>query len=194
MALPTKLNLKIYQGSTFQQTIRWESPSLSYKTITGITKAAPCVITSALHGIPAGWRFKVRNVAGMKEINTDDYLTASDTDTNTITVSGLNTLGYTAYTSGGVLEFNTPEDLSGCSARMQIRAKLTSDVIIDELTSQNNEIIIDNIAKTIVINIDAVTTAAYTFSTAVYSLEIVKGLVVTPLVFGSITLNKEITR
>ena len=194
MAVPSKLNLKIYQGSTFQQILRWESSSLTYANITGITKAAPCVITSPIHGMPTGWRFKVRNVVGMKEINTDEYLTASETDTNTITINALNSLGYTAYTSGGIVEYNTPEDISGTTARMQIRSKLTSTTTIDELTSENSKIIIDNVNKTIMINIDATTTAAYTFTTAVYSLELVKGLVVTPLVFGNITLNNEITR
>lgn len=195
MALPVKLNLKLYQGSTFIQVLRWESAELAYAEISNISKAAPAVITtSAAHTIPVGWRFKVSNVVGMKEINTDNYLSASDVDSTTITLNELNSVGYSTYTSGGIIQYNVPESLAGCTASMQIRQKLTSTETIDELTSAAGDIVLDNVNKNIVITIPAAVTAAYTFSSAVYSLEITNGVVVTPLIYGNITLNREITR
>ena len=131
----------------------------------------------------------------MTQINSSDiYQIVTAADTNTVTLNAVNSLGYTAYTSGGVLEYNQPVSLSGVTARMQIRDKVTSTTYIDELTTENGKIVIDDALKTITILLSAAVTAAYTFTTAVYSLETISGTVVTPLIYGSITLDKEITR
>ncbi len=195
MAAPVKLNFKIYQGSTFKESLRWETSTKVYKAITGITKAAPIVITAAGHGVPVGWRIKVTNVSGMKEINSSDtYHTVTSTTTDTITLNAVNSLAYTDYTSGGVVEYNEPRSLTGVTARMQIREKLASTTVIDELTTENGGIVIDTVNKTITIVISATDTAAYTFSTAVYSMELIDGTEVIPFIYGNITLDKEITR
>lgn len=195
MASPTKLNFKMYQGSTFKEVIRWESATKVYKTITGITKAAPVVITSAAHGIPVGWRTLITNVAGMTAINdSSNYYQVTDTTSSTVTINSLNTLGFADYTSGGVLQYNEPMDLTGMTARMQLRSSLTSTTIIDTYTTELGTIAIDNVLKTITINVPAATTAAYTFSTAVYGLELVQGSIVYQIITGNISLTQEITR
>lgn len=195
MTAPTKLNFKMYQGSTFKEVIRWESSTKAYKTITGITKAAPCVITAVAHGIPVGWRTKVTNVVGMTAINSaDTYNQVTATTTDTVTINEVNSLGYAAYVSGGVLEYNVPMDLTGMTARMQIRSTLTSSTIIDTYTTELGTIAIDNTLKTITINVPATTTAGYTFSTGVYSLELVSGSTVYQIITGNISLVAEITR
>jgi len=195
MVAPVKLNLKIYQGSTFQEVLRWESSTKVYKAITGITKAAPIVITATSHGCPVGWRVKVTNVVGMKEINSaDTYNIVTSADTNTLTLNAINAIGYTDYTSGGVVEYNQPVSLAGTTARMQIREKITSDTTIDELTTENGKILVDDSLKTITILLSAAVTSAYTFTSAVYSMELISGGVVTPFIYGTISLEKEITR
>lgn len=193
MVAPTKLNLKVYQGSTFTQVLRWESYTKIYKPITGITQAAPVVITAIAHGITVGWRAKVSNVIGMKEINSSEYYIVTDTTTDTVTINDTNAVGYTAYTSGGILEYNEPESLAGCTARMQIRAKVGSEIVLLELTTENGMININDTNKTITVSIPAATTETLTFKAAVY-MEIVKGSVVTPFIYGNITLDTEITR
>lgn len=196
MAAPAKLNFKIYQGSTFSEVLRWESSTKAYALVTGITKSAPVVITAPTHGIPVGWRTKITNVLGMKEINSsENYHVVTASATNTITINSVNSLGYTDYTSGGVLEYNMPVDLAGFTARMQIRDKLDSDTFIIELTTENSGIAINNTDKTITLNITATNTALFTFNTAVYSLELVSsGGIVTPFANGTLTLVKEVTR
>jgi len=78
---------------------------------------------------------------------------------------------------------------------MQIRSKIDDATVIQELTTSNGAIVINNTNKTITLNITAEVTAAYTFSTAVYSLEMVSsGGQVTPFCNGTITLVKEVTR
>ena len=69
---PSKLNLKIFQGSTFTEVLRWESSTKVYAPISGITRTAPVVVLSNYHGIPLNWRVKVSGVLGMKEINSGD--------------------------------------------------------------------------------------------------------------------------
>lgn len=194
MQAPTKVKLKIYQGSTFKEVIRWESSTKAYATITGITKAAPAVISATGHGVPVGWRFLVSDVVGMKDINSSEYYTAVATTTDTITTD-VNSSSYSAYTSGGIVSYNVPNNLAGITAKMQIRPSLTSDIILLELTDTNGKIQINNTDKTITLVIGATETAALSFSTAVYSLELTTALGdVVQLINGSISLEKEITR
>lgn len=193
---PVKLNFKIYQGSTFKQTLRWESSTKAYATISGITKAAPVVITSTGHDIPVGWRVKITNVVGMKEINSDSqYHTVTQVTSDTVTINNLNTLSYTAYTSGGVLEYNTPVSLAGYTAKMQIREDVDSATVIHELTTQNGGIVFDNTAKTISIVIPDTITTDFDFTQAVYSLEMSSEATGTfEFANGSVSLFKEVTR
>lgn len=192
---PSKINFKLYQGSTFSEVLRWESSKKIYKTITGISNAAPCIVTSTGHGIPNGWRVKITNVVGMTEINsTEEYNLATVVDANSIELNAINSVGYKTYTSGGILEYNQPIDLTGYTARMQIRLKVEDTEFIHEMTTENGGIVIDTALCTLTLVIPAATTALFTFATAVYSLELVSGAVVTPFVNGTITMYKEVTR
>lgn len=195
MTAPVKLNYKLYQGSTFREVVRWESATKVYVPISQITKTAPMVVTAPNHGAPALWRVKITGATGMKEANTLDYITNSATDTNTLTFNQINAINYNTYISGGVLEYNQPVDLTGYTARMQIREKLTSDVVLQELTTTNGKIVLNNTTKTIQFLLTAVETAALNFNTAVYSLELASsGGEVTQLLTGTLTLVKEVTR
>lgn len=191
---PVKLNLKVYQGSTFRQTLRWESSTKVYVPIAEITKSAPVVVIAPAHGIPLGWRVRVTNVGGMKEINSSDYYTVTDTRSDTVTFNQINSLGFSTYTTGGVLEYNQPVDLANYTARMQIREKITSDTVIYNLTTENGGIVFDNLLKTITLFIPDNVTAGFDFTSAVYGLELEKDGETTPFATGNITLQREVTR
>lgn len=195
MAAPIKLNLKVYQGSTFTQVLRWESATKVYVPITDIIKSAPVVITAVNHNIPVGWRARVTNAGGMKEINLIDYQTVTNTTADTVTFNQVNSLGFTAYTSGGVLEYNQPVSLLGYTARMQIREKLGSTTVLHELTTQNSGIIFDNVYKTITLSIPDEITTTLAFTTGVYTLEFINtGGEVRNFAKGSVSLDREVTR
>ena len=196
MSSPIKVNYKVYQGSTFKEMFRWESSTKVYVPITAIPKAAPTVLTAENHGLKAGWRFRVTNVSGMKEVNStsENYYIASEVTEDTVTINGLNSLGFGNYTTGGVVEYNQPVDITGYSAKMQIRERIDSDTAIDTLTTENGGIVIDATNHTITINIPASRTAEYSFKTAVYSLELSRNGEVYPFLSGTLTLNKEVTR
>lgn len=76
-------------------------------TITGITQANPGVVTAAAHGFENGDVVVIEDVVGMTEVN-DLHFTVANKATNTFelktqaaTPVNVNTLGYTAYVSGG---------------------------------------------------------------------------------------------
>lgn len=191
---PAKVNFKIYQGSTFAEVFRWESALVTYLPITAITKTAPVVVTCTGTLPPVGWRAKITGVVGMKEINSDEYRLVTSTSGNTVTFNSINASGYNTYTSGGILEYNTPLDLAGYTGRLQIRPQTSSSTVILELTTQNGGIIIDNTLKTIGVNITATQTQALNFTSAVYSMELVKGTEVITFINGSVSLVTEVTR
>lgn len=193
---PIKINYKIYQGSTFQEMYRWESSTKVYVPITSVPKAAPTVLTAANHGLKSGWRFRVVGAGGMKELNStaDGFYLASDVTTDTVTINSVNSLGFTPYTNGGVIEYNEPVDITGYSARMQIREDTDSAVVIDTITTDNGMIVIDQTDFSIRVQIPASHTQAYTFDTAVYSLELVRNDVVLPFLVGNLILQREVTR
>ena len=195
---PAKINYKIYQGSTFKEVYRWESQTKQYANITAITKAAPCVITAPAHTIPQGWRVRVTGVSGMKEINMvaeDSYYIATSVATNQVTLNQINSSNYTTYTSGGVLEWNYPISLVGYTAKMQLRETVDSPTVILELTHLNGGIILDTTNYTITVTMTSTQTAAFSFPTAVYSLELTDSSGnVTTFIQGNLTLIAEVTR
>jgi hypothetical protein len=113
---------------------------------------------------------------------------------NKITINQVNSLNFTAYTSGGVVEYGEPVNLANYSARMQIRETVDSPTVIYEATSQSGQIVLDNTSKTITITLLANATSQFNFTTAVYSLELFNGNNVVPFLVGNLTLVPEVTR
>ena len=70
------------------------------KSITAITQANPAVATSASHGFSNGDRVFISSVSGMTQVNNIEFTVANVT-ANTFELSGIDSTGYDAYTSGG---------------------------------------------------------------------------------------------
>jgi hypothetical protein len=191
MASPVKLNFQIYQGGTFKQILRWESGTKTYAPITNITKSAPVAITAPLHDIPPGWRVKVLNAGGMKEINSaDTYHQATVVTDNLIELNSVVSLNYSTYTSGGVLEYNLPINLSGYTGKLTLADSVNSTTPLYETSTLTGGVVLDNVAHTITINIPASATKDFTFSKAVYDLSLQRGTEITPFATGLIFLTK----
>ncbi len=189
MITPQKINLKIYKGTTFRETFRWESDTKVYASITGITKAAPTVITAPGHTVVVGWRAKLSNILGMTELNSDAFYTVSETTSTTITINDLNSTSYKDYVSSGVITYNKSMNLVGATARLIAKIKQTDTVNVIELTTENGGIAIDPTLNTITINIDAEDTLDLDFSSVGYDLEIILSTGdILPMITGTITL------
>jgi hypothetical protein len=88
-----------------------------------------------------------------------------------------------------------PINLTGYTARMQIRLKRTSSGFLHELTTENGGITLGGAAGTIILLITSGDTTAFTFTSAVYDLELIDGsAVVTRLLQGSVALSTEATK
>lgn len=91
----------------------------------------------------------------------------------------------------------TPVDLSGYTARMQIREFKDSADTIADLTTENGGITLGGALGTITLSISATDTEDLAFPTSltgVYDLELVSGATVTRLVEGNVYFNLEVTR
>jgi hypothetical protein len=85
-------------------------------------------------------------------------------------------------------------DLTGYTARMQIRTEVGSPNILISLTTENGRITITPLTGLIDLQISATDTAALAFEVAAYDLELVSAGVVTRLVQGKVKLSPEVTR
>ena len=70
------------------------------KAITAISQANPAVVTSTDHGLNDGDIIYIVDVSGMTEVNNLSFTVANST-TNTFELQGIDSTGYTAYSTGG---------------------------------------------------------------------------------------------
>jgi len=88
-----------------------------------------------------------------------------------------------------------PVDLTGCTARMQVRQKVESTDVLLSLTTENGGIILGGTAGTVTIYLSATATAALTWKSGVYDLEIEFGTGdVRRLLAGAVVVSPEVTR
>ena len=198
-----KLNLSIRQGETFQRIIRWERPPFIYKAITAITQAAPALITAPVHGLKNGWRVAVVSVNGMDEINAlhtpprdNEFHQATVLDPDTLTINDINSSTFTPYTNGGYLQFYTPVDISGFSAKMEIKDVVGGTILMTLSTGVDARIVLDPANYTITLTLAAADTdsSVLTWLKGVYDLEMTSPTgAVTTLFSGSVSVVQEVT-
>lgn len=87
----------------------------------------------------------------------------------------------------------TAVDLTGYTARMQVREDFTSSTAVLSLTNGSG-ITLGGTAGTILLATSAGTTAALAAGDYVYDLELVNSNIVTRLVQGKFTVDPEVTR
>lgn len=197
---PIQKSLTILQGKTYELPIHWEVEPIVYKAITGITQTAPAVVTCVGNGVPDGWRVAIVSCKGMTQINAknsppkdSDYVIAKVLTSDSLELNTVNASEFKAYSSGGYVQYNTPQDLTGYIARMDIKDKVGGTVLMS-LTTENLRILLNNTTKTIKLDIDATDTAAITWKKGVYDLELESPSgVVTALMFGTVTVTNEVT-
>lgn len=88
-----------------------------------------------------------------------------------------------------------PVDLTGYTARMQIREEVTSADVLATLTTENGGITLGGAAGTIVLYLSPVATAAFDWESGVYDIEMIApNTDVIRLVEGGIVVSPEVTR
>lgn len=93
------------------------------------------------------------------------------------------------------IDNGTAVNLTGYSARMQVRSTMEAATFLIELTNANGRIALGGVAGTIVLSIAAADTTAITAGRGVYDLELVSGSgVVTRLLQGVANITRNVTR
>lgn len=188
---PAKLDLHIVQGSTLRDTLRLMQPRYEYRPITAIG-GSPLRLTVD-HGLAGNWLAWVEGVSGLQGVNRSTRerphrVTVVDADTleiNALSAFGLNP-------SGGQLIYKPPVDLTGAAARMQIRAQLGGQVLL-ELATDNGGLAITG-PGTITRTLSATQTAALAWTDAVYDLEVqYPDGTVQRYLQGAVTVSREVT-
>lgn len=85
-------------------------------------------------------------------------------------------------------------NLTGNTARMQIRSTIDAGSTLTTLTTENGGLTIGGTAGTILITISATDTAAFAAATYWYDLEIINGSTVERLLQGRFEVDPEVTR
>ncbi len=86
-------------------------------------------------------------------------------------------------------------DLTGCTARMQVRAEVESETVLLSLTTENDGITLGGSAGTIDLYVADEDTAAIDWDSGVFDLEIEHPSgEVTRLAEGSVSVSPEVTR
>lgn len=95
----------------------------------------------------------------------------------------------------GPLPAQTPIDLTGCTARMQVRPEVESPTVLLELTTANGGITLGGVAGTIELFVSDDASTLFTWTAGVWDLEIeFPGGDVRRLAQGSISVSPEVTR
>lgn len=88
-----------------------------------------------------------------------------------------------------------PVNLTGCTARMQVRATIDATAVLLELTSALGGILLGGVNGEITLFMNDTDTAAIDWFTGVYDLELTHSNGhVRRLMFGPVTVSKEVTR
>jgi hypothetical protein len=88
----------------------------------------------------------------------------------------------------------TAIDLTGYTARMQLRRRVDDSVVVVDLTTENSGIALGGASGTIDVTISATVTSAMVSTEGVYDLELISGSVVDRIIKGTYTVDREVTR
>jgi|SRR6266850_1649274 len=197
----SNFDFTIQQRATFNPVLKYSQPQFVVKPITGITKSGQAVVTAPTHGLAVDWPVWIVNVLGMTQINhqSSDLQVAGRAyfgyfvDVNTLRLN-VDASRFQPYASGGELLYHPPVDLTGFTAKMDIRQAIADATPLISLTTTNGRITLGGVNGTVTLFIAAVDTALLTFTSAVYDLDLVSATgVVTRLLSGNVLLSKGVT-
>lgn len=198
MSCGVEVPLRIIPGKTFTKVFRWGQTRKIYKPILAATQAAPCVLHVIGHGLKEGWAYQIAGARGMPEINATakNYRRAVVVDVDHVEINELDAHELGAYVaSSGMLSYNEPVDLTGYTARMQIRRSAKAETFVVELTTANSRIVIDPVECILTLTLPADVTEDLLEMEAVYDLEVIApDTTVRLLAYGPVSIKTEVTR
>lgn len=201
-----KLDLNLEQGKTLEAAFGWSQGKYVWKAISGVGQGAPLQLTAVGHDLVDGWPYWISDLKEPACLNNvkngcegeadelgDAYL-AEVVDADTLAVNHLNGARFKPYTVGGVIRYFAREDISGYTARMQIRRTEHDDTVLFEASSTGSDplIAVDEDAATFYLTLPATALEGASFTSGVYEIEITSpdGRV-SRLAYGSVCLSRD---
>jgi len=190
---PARLDLRINQGATLRKPLLMMQPVYQYKPITAIQATAPLLLTVTDHDLLGDWPIWIEGVTGWGELSRDKtrqpFHLAKVINPNTLELNAFNGTGRSA--TGGMVVYQPPVDLTGCTARMFIRD--ASGALLLELTTENDRLVIAAPGR-LIITLTAEETAAITWTQGRYDLELtMSNGDVTRWAEGDVVVSLEVT-
>lgn len=190
---PARLDLRINQGATLRKPLLMMQPVYQYKPITVIQATAPLLLTVTDHDLIGDWPIWIEGVTGWGELSRDKtrqpFHLAKVINPNTLELNAFNGTGRNA--TGGMVVYQPPVDLTGCTARMFIRD--ASGELLLELTTENDRLVIAAPGR-LIITLTAAETAAITWTQGRYDLELtMSNGDVTRWAEGDVVVSREVT-
>lgn len=154
-----KLSIEVRKGATVVIPLRLESGTLVFKQITAMSQSAPLEVTVPSHGLPPVWRVGFQNTpwddlnSPWDDLSSSAMRLVSAKDGSTIVVDGLNSSGFTPYTSGGQIVYYSPIDLSiYASARMDVKTR-PGGALLASYSTADGQLYLDNTNKAVVLRL-----------------------------------------
>lgn len=199
------VDITIVKGKTFEFAYRYAEDELVYMPIEAIISLAPVRLTMTAHNIPDGWPIQISCVKNPEELNSDPdgdepYYFAKFVDINTIELNTVNATCWKAYTSGGLVVFRKPVDLTGYAARMWIKNRVGGDVLLkldsDPATTPDGTIHIDTALSAFIPKLSAEATQLLEWTKGVYDFEAITptGEVYAIAAVSAVTVSDEVTQ
>lgn len=176
--LPVQQDIVIIQGADWQPVMQWLSENMTHKLISGVTIGLPTLLTVTAHGLTGTAQIPVwiTNVVGPRALNTEDYRCveprwATVVDADTLAID-FDSGALQAYRSGGVLTYRAAVNLTGWTARQEIRESIDADTVMNSLTTENGGITL-GADGTITRHMTAAQSTALGAMQGVYNLELI---------------------
>lgn len=176
------VDLSIVQGKTFEFVYRYADAELVYLPIVSMPSVMPVRLRVMEHGVPDGWPIRIEGAKSPFELNSsaedcDSYYFATYVDPDTIELNSVGASGWKPYGGGASIVFNKPYDMTGHSARMQIRDRVGGQVLLslssDPLAVRDGDIEVSNALSALIVKILPVKTASLVWRSGVYDLELI---------------------
>lgn len=166
---PACLDLPVTKGATLRKPLLMMQPTYTYRPIEAIQQTAPLRLTVPAHGLPGDWPTWVEG-SSWSALNRDkqreDSRVAKRVDADTVEYNEINGLGQRAQ--GGVLVYQLPVDLTGCTAVLLIIPAAGQPI---ELTTENGGLEITGLGR-IMMEMTAAQTAGEALDGARFSFDI----------------------
>lgn len=176
-------NTTIDQGATWYINFIYKQPA----EITNVVGNGTTVTYTCANA------FAIGQIVSIDGVNPNSY----NLQSKTITASGSTSFAVAnattgTYVSGGIA--TVPMNLTGYTARLQVRSLPSSPDAVLTLTTENGGITITALTGFVAVTASATQTTAIDEGTYVYDIELVNGSIVTRLAQGQVVVSPEVTR